>query len=282
MATNAKDLVASTSQIASFPLIFYQINDAINDPETSFSEIATIVNGDAALSARLLKIVNSSFYGFPSKIETISHAITIIGTAQLRELVLATTVMTKFKGIKNSLVTMDSFWRHSIACGLAARIIATLKQEPNADRFYVMGLLHDIGRLVIFISLSEQAKNLVERPPADSKPLYLMEKEDLGFDHADVGKELLQAWKLPPGLEEAVANHHQPSRSSKFSIESVIVHVADIIANAMQLGSSGGRRVPPLEKSAWEQLDIPTSKLSDILSQVDVQFEDAIHMFSAE
>jgi len=282
MAETPKGLVDATPGIASLPVIFYQVNEAVNDPETSFGEIASIVNGDAALCARLLKIVNSSFYGFPSTIETITHAITIIGTAQLRDLMLATTVMTKFKGIRSNLVNMDSFWRHSIACGLAARIIATLRQESNADRFYVMGLLHDVGRLILFMAIPDRMESLLTRCLSGENLLHLLERDMLGFDHSEVGEALLKTWNLPPRLTEAVGNHHNPGDFSKQPVENVIIHTADIIANAMQLGSSGGGAVPPIAPGAWEEIGLPTSKLSDILNQVAAQFTDAIQMFVEE
>ena len=128
-----RKLVEQSPQISSLPTIFYQINEAVEGPECSFVEIGEIISGDPSLSARLLRIVNSSFFGFPSKIETITHAVTIVGTAQLHDLALATTVVNQFKGVPKDLINMEKFWLHSVATGLAARIIAVYRREPNAD-----------------------------------------------------------------------------------------------------------------------------------------------------
>ena len=116
MVTHPEDVVGMAGEMATLPVIFVRINEAVENPNSSFSEIAQIISGDSALSARLLKIVNSAFYGFSNKIETISHAITIIGTAQLRDLVLATAVIEKFQGLPSKNINMKSFWLHSISC----------------------------------------------------------------------------------------------------------------------------------------------------------------------
>ena len=131
------DLIKDRVQISSQMMIFNQLQEAINNPEISFSDIAGIINNDSSLCLRLLKIANSSLYSFPTRIETITQAVTVIGTNQLRDMVLATTVLKSFNGISDDLINMDLFWRHSIACGLASRIIATYRRELNVDRFYV-------------------------------------------------------------------------------------------------------------------------------------------------
>lgn len=144
-----QELFKDETTIPSLPEIFYQFKQAIDDPESSFEEIGEIISNDPGLTARLLKIVNSAFFAFPQQIETISHAIGIVGREQLNDLVLSTVVMAQFKDIPQNLIDMESFWRHSIACGLSARIIASQKREANPERFFVAGLLHDIGLVVM-------------------------------------------------------------------------------------------------------------------------------------
>lgn len=273
------DLVKDTIQLSSLQIILDQLNKAVNNPEISFSDIAEIINKDPALCARLLKIVNSSFYAFPSKIETITQAITIIGTNQLRDLVLATTVINSFKGIPKKLINMDLFWRHSIACGLASRTIATYRREPNVDRFYVIGILHDIGRLVIYLKIPQQAHDTLKTAQTSGKLLYEAEREIFGYDHAAVGGALVRAWKLSENLEEAVSFHHNPSQANHYPIETAIIHVADIIANAAQMGSSGEHFVPPVNANAWDIIGLPASIISAVQEQMERQFTETTRMF---
>ncbi|GJL79855.1 MAG: HD family phosphohydrolase [Nitrospinaceae bacterium] len=271
-------LVDSTVQLGSLPTIFYQINEAVEDPECSFSEIGEIISKDSALCARLLKIVNSSFFGFSSKVETITHAVTIVGMVQLRDLALATAIINNFKGIPRDAVNMKSFWHHSIAVGLAGQVIGTFLKKPNPERFYVLGLLHDLGRLLLFLAVPEDMNRVLELNK-DEGLLHEAECKVLGWDHADVGAELLKKWYLPDRLVQGVRYHHSPSNAPNFPFEAAVVHVGDIVAQTMEQGSSGERFVPPLDGKAWDILGMQPSMLSSIVTQVDRQVGDLVEVF---
>lgn len=280
MATLPGDVVGLAGEMATLPIIFMRINEAVEDPESSFSEIGQIISSDSSLSARLLKIVNSAFYGFPNKIETITHAITIIGTAQLRDLVLATTVMEKFKGIPSETINMKSFWLHSISCGLAARIIATYRHDRNPERYYVLGVLHDIGRLLMFLNISDQMCEVIETSVNEKMILHEAEKKIIGFNHAEMGGFLMEAWNLPVTFQTAITFSHNPSATTPESFtETAILHVADLISHSMEHGSSGERYVPPLDEEAWEKIGLPSSILASIVYQLDKHLDETIHMF---
>ncbi|KMP11186.1 hypothetical protein UR09_01600 [Candidatus Nitromaritima sp. SCGC AAA799-A02] len=279
MSQSPHGILEGKIKIPTLPSIYNEINEAVEDPEGSFTEIGRIISGDASLSARLLQIVNSSFYGFPSEIETISHAVTIVGTAQLRDLILATMVMSQFNGVPRELVDMKMFWAHSVGCGLAARIIAVYRREPNAERFYVTGILHDLGRLVLFINATDALKQAVEMAKESGILLTKAEQNVLGFDHAEVGAALLKKWDLSERLAEVVHYHHKPSEAPNFPLEAAIVHLADLIVHGMELGRSGERFVPPLDPRAWKIIGLPPSIMGSIVEQLDRQFEDTITMF---
>lgn len=273
------EIVRNSALVSSAPLVYSKVKDIIEDPRSSLADLADIISGDAALSARLLKIANSSLFGFPEKVETITHALSILGTEQLLDLILATSVLNRFKNIGSDLITVESFWKHSIACGIAAKTIAVYRREINAERFYVLGLLHDIGRLIIFENAPDIIRAAVEQQEQRQLPLYQIEKEMLGYDHAAVGGALMKTWKLPASMEETVAFHHNPLEAAQYPVETAIIHVADIIATAMKLGSSREYFVPPLELEAWKLLELPLSQLSFIWDQVDRQFIDTVGTF---
>jgi HD-like signal output (HDOD) protein len=278
MKTDLQSLVDQSPQVSSLPAIFFQINEAVEDPESSFVEIGEIISGDPSLSARLLRVVNSSFFGFPNKIETITHAVTIVGMAQLRDLVLATTVVNQFKGFPKNLINMEKFWLHSVATGLTAKVIAIYRRETNADRFYLMGMLHDLGRLLLLLNIPDSMKTVMDKY-AEGGTMYAVENDALGFDHAAVAGKLMEAWQLPGMLQEAVAYHHKPEKAPHYPVAASIVHVADFIAHGMELGSCGEMFVPPLHPKAWELLELPLNLLPSILEQVDRQVDEAVEMF---
>ncbi|MCZ6513119.1 MAG: HDOD domain-containing protein [Nitrospinae bacterium] len=271
-----KDLITGSTRVSSLPEIFMMINEVVNDPTSSFSDISRVVNLDPALSARLLKIVNSSFYSFPSNIDTVTHAISVIGTEQLHDLALATTILSTFKGIPDTIVNMNLFWRHSMGVAIIARNLAIHCRETNPERFFLAGILHDIGRLIILENLPEESKEIVSRQTEVGGIMWQIEREVLGFDHADVGAALAHAWKLPLSLEEIIGNHHNPARSKRYPLETTIIHLADIIAKAMELGTSGDIHVSPLDEKSWEQLKLPIGIFSALWNQVETQFNESI------
>ncbi len=277
-APSLEALIDGPTQLGSLPTIFYQINEAVEDPESSFAEIADIISKDSALTAHLLKIVNSSYFGFSSKVETITHAITIVGMVQLRDLALATAIINSFKGIPKDAVNMRSFWEHSIAVGLAGRVMGVYLKEPNPERFYVLGLLHDLGRLLTYLALPEDMSRVLIKY-SHGGLLHEAENDVLGWDHAEAGGRLLNKWNLPDRLVEGVLYHHNPSCAPRFPLEAAVTHVADILAQTLEFGNSGERYVPKMDHEAWKMLGLPTSFLSTVLEQVDRQASEAVKVF---
>ncbi|MDH5458457.1 MAG: HDOD domain-containing protein [Nitrospinota bacterium] len=271
-----KELITGSTRTSSLPEIFIMINEVVNDPTSSFSDIAQVVNMDTALSARLLKIVNSSFYSFPSNIETVTHAIAVIGTEQLHSLALATTIISNFKGVSDKSINMNSFWQHSMGVAIIARNLAIHCRETNPERFYLAGILHDIGRLIILENLPNESNEILKRQKETGGILWQIEREILGFDHGEVGAALSRSWNLPLSLEEIIGNHHSPGRSQRYPLETTIIHLSDIIAKAMELGSSGDIHVPPLDEKSWEQLKLPAGIFSAVWNQAETQFNETV------
>lgn len=277
---NISELIQGDDQLATLPDIFYKLNAAIEDPDCTFDDIGEIISIDPGLTTRLLRIVNSAFYGFSTEVETVTHALTIIGTDQLAQLVLATSVMGQFKGIPSGLINMESFWRHSIATGLAARSIAALSGEYNVERFFVAGLLHDIGRLVFCTKVPDETAETFKQAGASGELLCSEEQKTFGFDHAELGGELLKAWNLPNRLVESVTFHHSPEKSKNYAQETAVVNLADAIAYSMKFGSSGEAVIPPLDPKSWKIIGLPESLyLPMIKDKIELQYEDVVGVF---
>lgn len=271
---SAKELAALVENIPSLPATFQRINDAVNNPDATASSIAHLVETDQALTVRLLKIANSPMYGHINKIETVTQAIMNLGTRQLRDLALATAVFDVFAGIPCELVNMDSFWKHSIATGLAAKALMTRRGEKSTERFFVAGLLHDLGSLVLYQHQPDRSRACLQVAQKANELLHLIEFRAFGFDHADVGGALLENWKLPGSLSEPVVNHHRFLLSARYPLENAVVHVADIIAAAMGPGNNGEHLVPALEGAAWDFVGVPERHLGAVVADVERQFND--------
>ena len=276
MASTPIELVRRSLKISSLPEIYFKINAVLNDPNSSFADIAEVIKSDVSLSARLMKIVNSAFYGYPAKIDTITHAVSIIGTWQLRDLALSTTILSAFKGVPEKHISMDSFWRHSITCGIAARLIAIQKGDPNPERLFLAGILHDIGRLILLENLPDKGKIIMEKFQSGHTELYKLEREILGFDHTDIGAALMDHWNLPKNLKEVIAYHHNPLEAPNYEYQASIIHLADIVAKCMQSDASLDKLVPYLKPEAWEKVGLKDSFLPLLWNRIDSQYNPTI------
>jgi HD-like signal output (HDOD) protein len=254
------------------PSVVFELNEVIANPMSSAEHIAEVVNRSPSLTALLLKIVNSSFYGFPSKIDKVSHAVTLIGTREISGLALGISILSIFKNIPKEIIDMYSFLKHSLACGILSRVLAAHLNSNQTEQLFVSGLLHDLGRLILYIHFPRDSHNIIIRSRNESKLLYKQEEDYLGCNHAQVGKQLMQQWKLPMTLESNVFYHHKPSEA-QHPIPATIVHLADLIVNSLGIGSSGERFVPPLDYEAWENLELSPSCFEKAIGQATHQFK---------
>ena len=273
-----QELVQKNINLLSLPETALRINTMVSDPNSTAADIGDIVSQDPALTARLLRVVNSSFYGFPSQVDTISMAITILGTRQLRDLVITTSVINRFRDIPANIINMENFWCHSLTSALAAKNFAHHMKISNSERLFVAGLLHDIGKLVMYIALPDPSRQVVEiaaEPQVDSSRV---EEAIFGFTHGQVGGELLRQWKLPESLIEPVAYHHEPTLAKVYPQETAIVHLADVIANDLQppFSADDDSMADPL---AWEILGLKASLLERLHEEVYLQLDDVLNIF---
>ena len=252
------------------PSIVNELNEVTADPNASANDISKIVVKSPSLTAILLKIANSAFYSFPFKIDNISRAITLIGSKEITGLALGISVMQVFKDIPQEFIDMNSFLKHSLACGIAARILASQRNMSQTEQMFAAGLLHDIGRLIIYKYFPDQAKNLFQIMTNSSQSLYHAENSYLRCRHPEIGKFLFKKWNLPKSLKDCVFYHHRPT-NSHYPIEAGIVHIADIVVNGLGIGSSGERFIPLFDDGIWEKLKFMPTIFKSIIDQVTHQ-----------
>lgn len=282
MRLSPKDMVNKSLELVSAPTTYTQLNALLNDPHSGIDDISNVINQDPALTTRLLKIVNSPYYGFPSQINTISRAITIVGTRELTQLVLATSVISAFKGIPTDLIDMDTFWQHSLATAITAKFLAETLHLPQREQYFIAGLLHNIGSLVLFQSLPELAREAINSAKFGHEVLYEAEQRLLGFDHGEVGATLLEAWRLPASLAEVARYHHRPSLATLDRTAVDIVHIADILVSSVPFGHSGDNHVPPLDPTAWERLSCAETDIPPLLDRVHFNLESLTALMVAK
>lgn len=274
-------MVARLDNLVSFPDAYYRVEHLIADPYATFSEIGAALSGDPAMASRVLGVVNSAFYGFPSRIDSIPMAITIIGTRGLRDLMLGMAVARQFRDIGTDLVDMERFWEHSIYCGLMARALGREAGIQEPERLFLAGLFHDLGKLVIYQVVPGEAEVILRALASGDRPLQELERQHLGCDHAEVGQELLHRWQMPTLLQEAAGWHHAPDRAAEHPQATALVHVADALAQRVESGyrfatgerseaiHPAARSLAPKDEATRERLrltvDLETVELYELL-----------------
>jgi putative nucleotidyltransferase with HDIG domain len=276
----ASELTRDLPNLSSLPAVIEELEHALDKGDASMDDLGEIVKKDTDLTARLLRLANSSFYGFPKGVDTVGEALSLIGIEQMKQLLSGSSVIEFFQDIPSTAVNMRSFWEHSIATGIAAKVIAVQRRAPNPELFFVSGLIHDIGRLVFYLRIPEQAaKLLAQYDQNPSKPLFDLEREVLGYDHGKVGGELLKRWDFPNSLVEAITYHHQPVKADLYFAEASVIHLADFVVHALGIGNSGERIVPPFDARAWERLDLPSNTLRATVRETSRQYADVVSLF---
>jgi putative nucleotidyltransferase with HDIG domain len=271
---NVDYLIEKTLRLETIPDIYYKIIAAINDQKTSLDDIAQIVSKDITLSAKVLQLVNSSFYSLRQKVDTLTWALALIGTNQLISIVSGVSAVSLFRNIPSRLMNMASFWEHSIACGTTARLLAGyFKGRVDAERFFVAGLLHDIGRLILVQNLSAPCLELFQRASKEEIFLFVAETDKFGMDHSLIGAKMALKWNLPETLVDMIKGHHFPEKV-KASFEASIIKLADIIVNALEIGHSGEFFVPVIEPNICKELDLQEDILQAVINQLEDQLED--------
>lgn len=264
MTCTAADMAKKAQTLISMPDSYLRIQQLIDSPTSTIKDFANVVQLDPALSARILRIANSAFFGFPSSIESTDRAMNLLGIVQLHDLVLASSAIQACSKLPIKILNKMDFWRDSIHCAVLCRMIAQQSNILEIERLFVTGLLHQIGHLIICAELAEKAAFIIDKANETNVPRYLIEREILGFDYAQVGGELAKQWKLPLSFQETIAFQLEPEKAPQFAIETSIVHLAQQLVQ--QLNQQKKDPNTPLNASpyALDLIDIDPATLEEI------------------
>lgn len=227
--------------LPTLPIVMTKLIDAINDDKSSAADLTKIMENDPAMSARVLKLANSAFYGLRFKVDNLKRAIVVLGFETVRMLALSTTILDLFSAKKQLAFDPEDFWLHSLGAGKSAQIISTkIKTEILSETLFTAGLLHDIGKYCLALTLKEEYKSIVKKSKDNKVPLYTIEKENLTVTYCDVNNWLAQKWNLPDTLCAPITNFYQPENIlNKHPLETYIISLASEISRAENFGMAG-------------------------------------------
>lgn len=264
-------LLDEMGTLPSLPNLYTEVRQAMEDAdEISVDRVAEVIMRDPAVSAKILQVANSSYFGRSRQVETVKKAIVLLGLESVANLVLSVSVFESFKDRPIDGFGRDEFWEHSAAVSAAAKALATARGRSR-DYIAVItlaGILHDLGKLVFASSMNERYARAIAQAVKDGRSIAAVEKEMLGVSHTAVGGHLGDWWNLPTPVVEAMRFHHEPASSAKSPEFASTIHIADALAHELNMGASGTGQIPEIDSSALETLGLDEADLDGIRAQL--------------
>lgn len=261
-----EDIVKHELSLASFPDVYFRLKKILESSTSSAKDIAQVIGSDVALTTRLLKLVNSPLFGLTQKVDSLERAVSLVGEEELTSLVLGISAIRYFKDIPPELMDMQTFWKHSLSCAIFAKIIASKYKDVTDETLFTAGLLHDVGKLILFKNMPYSSVETLVFARENMVPLIEAEEYVLGFTHTEISKLLMDSWEFPDTINDIVSNHHNPLEAS-FEKGAAIIQLADNLANAVGLSYGTTFVVPGMDEEVFDKLDIPVNTLKSIVLQ---------------
>ena len=275
------NILREVSDLPSLPAVVSQLIELLNDPEANVKNLQAIISHDQALTAKVLRLANSAYYGFPRRISTITEAVIILGFATLKSLAFAASAFKMFNArFEGYTLNKGDFWKHSLICALSARIIAHRMKYKELEVAFIAGLMHDIGKMVLSKYVKNSFSEIIRQVNADKKNFTEAERAVLGFDHPTIGGKVAQKWNLPSTFYEVITYHHQPELSKDEKTLTSIVHVADSLTLMMGYGLGVDGLNYPLSREALKVTGLTKSDFKEIIVQVEASAKEFESVFS--
>lgn len=276
---SAQEIVSHVESLASLPTVYHSIREQLDSPDGSIIKVARLVSSDPALTTGVLRLVNSAFYGFGGKIDTVERAVPILGLQQVHDLVLAISVSAVFDGIQPEQMDMNRFWHGSMMCALAARALARAADNPAAERMFVIGLLADIGHLVMYQTVPDLAAQAQTEANTHGEPLHVAECRIVGCDHAEVGATLMDAWRLPSCFADVIGAQIVPRLGGERAVEATLLHIANGIVHADRYDEPSEVALTRIDPMMWNDIALAPECFARVREDAELNLAACISTF---
>jgi len=282
MNKKIKLIIDKIEKIPTLPPVINQIIAVLNNPKSSADDVNRAILTDIALSAKVLKLVNSSYFGLSKKVSSITQAIVILGFNTIQSLALTASIMSLFSHNENPKMKRADFWDHSFAVALVSKLIAKHLKVPLKDleTYFISGLFHDIGKVVLDQYLHEEFDAVLELASLEGQSIYEAEKHILGISHSDIGKYITEKWKLPDIIIESIRYHHTPQLSTTAQQIATVVYLSNFLCKAKRIGNSGDYNISNFQEQIVTKYNITPDFIKTLLMTIiDKEIEAAKSMF---
>ncbi len=258
-----ESLLSRIADVPTLPTSVLRVMQMIEDPFCSSSDLAKVIQADPAMAAKVLKLANSSYYGFRQKIGNIPQAVTLLGFATLKNTLLAAVVFDMFR-IAGTGFDLNALWKHSVTTATAAKLIAKRVRYPQSEKAFTAALLHDVGKIILARFLPQALSEIVDTVLGEQMAMYDAEKKVLGLSHPALGAWILGRWGLPSPIVEAVEFHHHPTRAQTSFDLAAIVYLANILAHRSGIGSGGDTMMREMDPMILEYFSLTEADMRDL------------------
>jgi putative nucleotidyltransferase with HDIG domain len=263
--------IARLRCVPTLPRLFERVVAALEDPEVEFDNVAQLIEVDQALTSYVLRVANSAFYSGSASVARVSDALLMLGSVVTRSIVLSASIFDP------QAVRLRGFFEHSVGCAAAAGALCEVTKRGNPEELAAAGLLHDIGKVVLYKELPDVFEEIVRRAMGEDRSFRAVEHEVLGTDHAEIAGWLMERWRFPPVLAEPIVFHHAPSRARVAHDETAIVHVANVLVRALAYGCGGDARIGTIDPAAWTRLALTPAMLDRALDGFEAHLDRALN-----
>ncbi|MFO0773477.1 MAG: HDOD domain-containing protein [Nitrospiraceae bacterium] len=274
--SSAQELVASCDQLFSLPEIYVRVRDVVNDPNSSVADLAKVLALDPAITARILQAVNSPLYGLPRHVGSLAQAVNMLGMHAIQDIVLTTSVTKAFPKIPASVMNMTEYWRRSVRCGLLADGFAKAAKLEHADECFILGLLREVGHLVMYQTVPERVQSALIEASHLSQPLAEVEQENIGCDYAEVGAELMQRWGMPAHFEAIIRHQSEPTNAGDAAPYAQILFVSGRLSDLLETQSVDEAFTQADTTAALHALGASAEQARDIVMTAEAGLKDML------
>ncbi len=254
--------------LPTLPPIVSKLNRMVEEEDVTAVQLGKVIDKDQVLTSKLLKMVNSSFFGFPQRISTVSNAIVLLGFNVIKTLIVTSSI---FEAMQSADIGL---WEHSLGCATAAAILAKRREIKNPEEISTAGLIHDLGKIVVRSELPDEYDKIKDVVESQGVSTIEAEMQILGMEHAEIGSWLAKQWNLPGRLVTPIEFHHRPAKAPEYRDLAAIVHFSDILIRSIGFGSGGDPWVPPLDHDAWAIIKFSKTDIREILEELEDRLVD--------
>ncbi len=276
-----KYIIQKMGEFPTLPTVYSKLLEVMADPNSSVNDVASVISYDMAATVKILKTVNSTMYGLNKKIDSLSDAILQIGYKEIKNLVIALSVIDMFSDLKStSHFNLVDFWKHSIATGIISRYIAIKAGVKKIENFFLAGLLHDIGKIVLFKAINKEYIETLRMASLQDKFLVEAENEILGTNHCKIGEYITRNWNLPESISRSIFYHEKGESDIPNDKITYCIHLSNIIAGILDFGKSGNTHIRRPNPVIWNTCDFEDNFFVDSLEYIIDEYNESVKILN--